>query len=141
MLPFNFIHIYTVKPTATLFVIFPNYKTFRDHVANIKYHFSTFVEQIERIMKNTDSTKLDTTIEANIIKPGSWCQITIVSVIYGFSQRLMDGKWVNTTAEPQRHETVILTIGKFFEDSIEAEKFMGTKFFKSLLNTVKKTWI
>ena len=78
------------------------------------------------------------TIEAKTVKTATWVKIQIVSVQYGFSQTLQDGKWVNTTSEPQRFETEILTLGKYFESNTEAEKFMQTKAFKNLLKQVQK---
>ena len=80
-------------------------------------------------------------IEAKIIRVGSWPKIQIVSVTEGFSQTLQNGKWENTTLEPQRFEKEILTLGKCFFDNAEAEKFMTTKAFKSLFKSIEKNWI
>jgi hypothetical protein len=81
------------------------------------------------------------TLEAKIIRQGHWPKIQIVSVAYGFNQRLQDGKWVNTTSEPQRIESEILTFGKCFSNDEEAEKFMNTKHFKSLFKNLQKNWV
>lgn len=80
-------------------------------------------------------------IEAKITQKSYWIQVAIVSVTEGFSQRLEGGKWVNTTTEPQRFEEEILRLGKCFSDDLEAEKFMKTKAFKSILKSVQKNWI
>ena len=80
-------------------------------------------------------------IESKIIKTAYSTKITIVSVEYGFSQVLKDGKWVNTTSEPKRLEDEILTLGKYFSDEAGAEKFMNTKAFKSLFKNLQKNWI
>lgn len=80
-------------------------------------------------------------IEAKIISTGSWKKIQVVFVTEGFSQTLKDGKWVNTTSEPQRFEDEVLTLGKYFTDNVEAEKFMNTKTFKSLFKNLEKNWI
>jgi hypothetical protein len=80
-------------------------------------------------------------IESKIINTFPCVKITIVSVEYGFSQILKDGKWVNTTSEPERFEDEILTLGKYFINSEDAEKFMNTKAFKSLFKSVQKNWI
>ena len=80
-------------------------------------------------------------VEAKIISTGSWIKIQIVSVTEGFSQTLKDGKWVNTTTEPQRFEDELLTLGKHFLNNAEAEKFMNTKSFKSLFKNLEKNWI
>jgi hypothetical protein len=81
---------------------------------------------------------MKTTIEAKTVKTTSYIKVQIVSVQYGFSQTLQDGQWVNTTSEPQRFETEILTLGKYFESSSDTEKFMQTKAFKNLLKQVQK---
>ena len=81
------------------------------------------------------------TIEAKIINTGTWDKIQIVSVQYGYSQRIENNQWVNTTIEPQRFEDEILTLGKYFSDNAEALKFMDTKFFKSLLKNIEKNYI
>jgi hypothetical protein len=65
-------------------------------------------------------------------------KIQIVSVTEGFSQTLVNGKWVNKTSEPQIFEDELLTIGKCFSDSEEASKFINTKFFKSLFKAIEK---
>jgi hypothetical protein len=80
-------------------------------------------------------------VEAKIISTGSWMKIQIVSVTEAFSQTLKDGKWVNTTSEPQRFEDEVLTLGKYFSGNEEAEKFMNTKSFKSLFKNLEKNWI
>jgi hypothetical protein len=80
------------------------------------------------------------TIEAKIINSDYWFKIQIISVSYGFSQQLMDGKWVNTTEEPERHETEILTLGKYFEGEKEAQEFMDKKCFKSLIKNLATNW-
>lgn len=80
------------------------------------------------------------TIEPVIINTGVWCKIQIVIVNYGFSQILKDGKFVNTTIEPERYETEVLTIGKCFSDVNDAQDFMKTKQFKSLLKNIQKNW-
>jgi hypothetical protein len=77
-------------------------------------------------------------IEAKIITVGSWEKVSIVAVQYGYTQHLENGQWVNSSSEPERHETEILTIGKHFESYKAAEKYMGTKFFKNLLKQVQK---
>lgn len=80
-------------------------------------------------------------IQAKIINTGSWVKIQVVSVTEGFSQILKDGKWVNSTSEPQIFEDEILTLGKHFSDNAEAEKFMNTKSYKSLLKNLEKNWV
>jgi hypothetical protein len=80
-------------------------------------------------------------IESKIINTFPCVKITIVSVQYGFSQILKDGKWVNTTSEPERFEDEILTLGKYFINSEDAEKFMNTKAFKALFKSLQKNWI
>jgi len=80
-------------------------------------------------------------IESKIINTFPCVKITIISVEYGFSQMLKDGKWVNTTSEPKRLEDEILTLGKYFMNSEDAEKFMNTKAFKALFKSVQKNWI
>jgi len=79
-------------------------------------------------------------VEAKIISTGSWIKIQIVSVTEGFEQILKDNKWVNTTSEPQRFEDEVLTLGKYFSDNAEAEKYTTTKQFKALLKTIEKNW-
>jgi hypothetical protein len=81
-----------------------------------------------------------TNIEAKIINNGTWFKITVVSFAYGFAQTLKDGKWVNTTDEPQRFESEVLTLGRSFVDHSDADAFMKTKPFKSLLKTLQKSW-
>jgi hypothetical protein len=81
------------------------------------------------------------TIEAKIINKGYSLQIQIISVTYGYAQKLENNKWVNTTVEPQRFEDEVLTLGKYFLDDIEAESFMQKKFFKSLFKNIQKNWI
>ena len=80
------------------------------------------------------------TIEANTKNVGHWIKIQIVSVTYGFSQILKDGKWVNATTTPERFEDEILTLGKIFETDADANEFMKTKHFKSLLKNIEKNW-
>jgi hypothetical protein len=80
-------------------------------------------------------------IEVKIINTGSWVKIQIVSVTEGFSQTLKNGKWVNSTSEPQRFEDEILTLGKYFSSNESAEKFMSTKSFKSLFKNLEKNWV
>ena len=80
-------------------------------------------------------------LESKIENNGTWTRIYILSVEYGFSQMLKDGKWVNTTDEPQRFETVILTLGKSFADYTSAESFMKTKAFKAIFKAVGKNWV
>jgi hypothetical protein len=80
------------------------------------------------------------TIETKTINVGYWLKIQVVSVNYGFSQILKDGKWVNVTSKPERFEEEILTFGKCFENHEDAEKFMKTKQFKSLLKNIEKNW-
>jgi hypothetical protein len=80
------------------------------------------------------------TIETKIINTGSWIKIQVVSVTYGFTQQIENGQWVNTTKNPQRFEDEILTLGKYFADNLEAEKFMNTKSFKSLFKNIEKNW-
>ena len=82
-----------------------------------------------------------TTIESKIINKGSWNVIQIISVTFGYSQILVDGKWVNTSSVPQRFEDEILTFGKYFNNESDAEKFMNTKQFKSLFKSIKNNWI
>lgn len=81
------------------------------------------------------------TIETKIINTGYCIKIQVVSVSYGFSQRIENNKWVNTTETPQRFEDEILTLGKYFADNLEAEKFIKTKSFKSLFKNIEKNWI
>lgn len=81
------------------------------------------------------------TIEFKVINTGTWYKIQIVSVSYGFSQTLKNGEWVNTTIEPQRQETEILTLGKYFNTNLDAEKFFTTKQFKSLFKNIKTNWV
>jgi hypothetical protein len=78
------------------------------------------------------------TAKIKIINSGTWIKIQIVSVTEGFSQTLVNGKWVNKTSEPQIFEDELLTIGKCFSDSEEASKFINTKFFKSLFKAIEK---
>lgn len=77
-------------------------------------------------------------IQSKIVTVGSWVKVQIVSVTEGFAQTLKDGKWVNTTSEPQRFEDEILTLGKHFSNSEEAEQFTKSKFFKSILKQTIK---
>lgn len=79
-------------------------------------------------------------IETKIINTGSWMKIQIVSVTEGFKQTLKDGKWVNTTLEPERFEEEVLTLGKYFLDYSEAFNFLNTKSFKSLFKNIEKNW-
>jgi hypothetical protein len=79
-------------------------------------------------------------IEAKIINTGAFMKITIVSVESGFSQMLKNGQWVNTTTEPEKFESELLTFGKSFFDETECEKFMATKIFKSVFQGIKKNW-
>lgn len=81
-----------------------------------------------------------TTIEVKITNTGYYFEVVIVSVEYGFSQMLKEGKWVNTTTEPKRFETEILTIGKRFDEKVDAEAFLNTKFFKDLHKAVLKNF-
>jgi len=80
------------------------------------------------------------TIEAKTINTGTWVKITVVSVVYGFSQVLHGDKWINTTDEPQRFESEILTLGEYFTDYEAANVFMKTKAFKAILKTLQKNW-
>jgi hypothetical protein len=80
------------------------------------------------------------TIEAKIKTIGSYQKIVVVCLEKGFSQILIDGKFVNRTIEPEIFETEILTIEKCFEFVEDAEKFMKQKFFKSLFNNIQKNW-
>jgi len=80
------------------------------------------------------------TIEVKITNAGYYFEVVIVSVEYGFSQMLKDGKWVNTSIEPKRFETEILTIGKRFNEKTDAEAFLKTKFFKDLHKAVLKNF-
>jgi len=79
-------------------------------------------------------------VKTKIINTGTWMKVSIVSVTVGFSQRLENGKWVNTTSEPQRDETEILTFGKCFISELECEKFIAGKPFKSVFATIEKNW-
>lgn len=79
-------------------------------------------------------------IEAKVFNTGTWFKITIVSVEYGFSQRLNGEKWVNTTEEPQRFEKEVLTLGNSFVDDEDAYRFMKTPPFKALIKTLQKSW-
>ncbi len=65
-------------------------------------------------------------------------KVSIVSVTTGFAQMLENGKWVNTTPEPQSSETEILTFGKFFSSELECEKFIAGKLFKSVFSNIEK---
>lgn len=85
-------------------------------------------------------TKKDMNIDVALINAGSWTKISIIDVQFGYSRMRKDGEWVNTTINPQRFESEILTLGKCFYNNEEAEKFMKTKPFKSLLNNLKKNW-
>jgi len=80
-------------------------------------------------------------IEAKIISTGTWIKIQIVSVTEGYSQTLKDGKWVNTTLEPQIFEEEVLTFGRCFSNETEATKFMSTKSFNRLFTSIQKNWI
>ena len=86
-------------------------------------------------------TTQNITIEAITKNRGVWIEIQIVSVYYGFSQILKDGKWVNRTSNPERFEDAILTFAKCFESDAEANEFMKTKKFKSILKNIEKNWI
>jgi len=79
-------------------------------------------------------------LESKIENNGTWTRIHIVSVEYGFSQMLKGDKWVNTTDEPQRFESVIITLGKSFSDYTSAEAFIKTKAFKAIFKAVEKNW-
>ena len=81
------------------------------------------------------------TIETKIINTGTWYKIQIVFVSYGFSQILKDGKWVNTSIKPEKQESEILTLGKYFNTITDAEKFITTKQFKSLLKNINTNWL
>lgn len=81
-----------------------------------------------------------TTIETSIIEKDYWYKVSIIEVSYGFTQRLNGGKWENTTTEPQRQTTIILTLGRYFSTLDEAIKFTLTKSYKSLFNNVTKNW-
>jgi hypothetical protein len=80
-------------------------------------------------------------LESKIENNGTWTRIHVVSVEYGFAQMLKGDKWVNTTDEPQRFETVIITIGKSFSGHTEAESFIKTKAFKAIFKAVEKNWV
>ena len=80
------------------------------------------------------------TIETKIITEGNWTRVQIISVTYGYSQHLKNGEWVNCTATPERCEDIILTLGKYFFDYNDAEKYTTTKQFKALLKTIQKNW-
>lgn len=79
-------------------------------------------------------------IETKIINTGTWLQVSIVKISFGFSQILKSGQWVNKTVEPERFEDEILTFGKCFTSETECEKFMSTKPFKSVLKGIEKNW-
>ena len=79
-------------------------------------------------------------LQAKIISTGTWMKIQVVSVTEGFSQTLLNGKWVNTTTEPQTFEDEVLTLGKCFEDRKSAEIFINTKAFKSMFKNLEKNW-
>ena len=80
-------------------------------------------------------------IEAKLISTGTWIQIQIVSVTYGYSQKIENNQWVNTTVDPQRFEDEVLTLGNYFSDNTEAKSFMQKKFFKSLFKNIQKNLI
>lgn len=82
---------------------------------------------------------MEATIEIKITNSG-YFKVQIISVEYGFSQILRDGKWVNTTSEPQRFENEILTIGKVFDEEADAKAFLKTKLFKDLHKAVLKNY-
>lgn len=80
-------------------------------------------------------------IEAKLISKGTWMQIQIVSVTYGYSQKIENNQWVNTTVDKQRFEDEVLTLGNYFSSNTEAESFMQKKFFKSLFKNIQKNLI
>lgn len=82
----------------------------------------------------------NSTLEAIITNNGTWYKVSIISVEYGFSQMLKDGKWVNTTSEPQRFEEEILVFGKTFSSKETAEEFTKGKPFKSIFKNLQKNW-
>jgi hypothetical protein len=77
-------------------------------------------------------------IRSKIINSGSWLQIQIISVTFGYCKTFQNNEWVNTTVEPQRFEDVVLTLGQYFSDTTEAQSFMQKKFFKSLFKNIQK---
>jgi len=77
---------------------------------------------------------IETIIDRNLYNS----TIRIVSVEYGHSRILKNGEWVNVSDKPEKWETTILTFGKFFDNNEEAEKFMKTKLFKSILKNIEK---
>jgi len=80
-------------------------------------------------------------IEAITIDKSYCVKIQIVSVEYGFSKRLVNGEWVNTTPKPERIEREILTLAKCFDSHEEAKKFTTTKQFKAIFKAIEKNWI
>jgi hypothetical protein len=84
----------------------------------------------------TKSNNMTTTVK--IIRTGSWYKLSIVSVTEGHSQILKDGKWVNASSTIETFEDEILTLGKYFDTAVDAEKYAETKGFKQLLKLVQK---
>jgi hypothetical protein len=80
-------------------------------------------------------------LESKIENNGGWTRIHLVSVKYGFYKMLKGDKWVNTTDELQRFETVIITLGERFLGYTEAEAFTKTKAFKAIFKAVEENWV
>ena len=78
-------------------------------------------------------------IEAKIIY-GHWPQVSIVHIEMGYSQRLLNGVWVNVENEAVPHVTELLKFGKYFENESKAEKFIESKAFKSILKNIEKNY-
>jgi hypothetical protein len=79
------------------------------------------------------------TLEPKIICK-TWYQVTIIDVTYGFAQRLINGKWTNTTEKPTRWEDEVVCFSKFFNTYEDAEKFINTKAFKSVFKALEKNF-
>ena len=80
------------------------------------------------------------TIEAKVARGVAWWSVAIIGVTEGYTQTLENGKWVNTTSQPQRFEEEIVTFGRCFESEATAQKFLQTKPFKAILKGIEKTW-
>ena len=63
--------------------------------------------------------------------------VSIVGTEYDYKQTLKDGRWVKSD-ELEAFETVLLTIGKYFDTYQDAEEFIKTKYFQKLFKLVQK---
>jgi hypothetical protein len=75
-------------------------------------------------------------ITTKVVKTGFWFQVQVVqieevgSMVFSGLDKGVEKK--------ERHETIVLTFGKFFETGADAETFAKTKLVKSTIKLMQK---